>query len=197
MGGVVALSGGVASNRHVGCVMASGGCWRVTTMGGTHHGHHGWGVWVGGDGIGGVGAHVDIWALYDVGGCWEVLDGVVITGGCEWTLMALEVLGSAHGHQWHWGMCTLALMMLEERWGHLGACTLLMTMWGHREAHINVGGCGRCMWTLGGVHVDNDNVGGVGGMLEAMGDAEVVVVVEGRAIVREEKEVGGGGRVQT
>ncbi|KAF9486636.1 hypothetical protein BDN71DRAFT_1564666 [Pleurotus eryngii] len=122
--------------------------------------------------LGGVGQHcrcrgtcVDI---DGIGGMLGVCDGVGGVGRCAWTLTAL---GNVH-------------VGIDDVGGVLGALGA--------GARVNVGGRGGACGHGGGAHVDDDNVGGVGGMLEGVGGAEVMVV-EGRAVVREEKEVEGWG----
>ncbi|KAF9495916.1 hypothetical protein BDN71DRAFT_1495564 [Pleurotus eryngii] len=160
-----------------GGVVALSGVWHPTGMWGVrqHQGN------VGGDNDGGV--HIVV-----------IMDG----GGRAWTLMALGgLLGVRDGV----GQCAWTSTMLRDvrvsidnvggALGAFGACTLLTTTWGRRGARINVGGrvgaCGR--WR--GMRVNNNNTGGVGGMSEGVGSVEVVVV-EGGAVVREEKSWGGG-----
>ncbi|KAF9496516.1 hypothetical protein BDN71DRAFT_1430270 [Pleurotus eryngii] len=152
--------------------MASGGCWGATTMGGARRGHHGWGVHVGGEGVGGVGVRASTF------GHWTMLGDVVGHA---------TMLGDVGGRCRRRGM----RMDVDGIEGDVGGARRRWRRWtgGTRQCWW-AGACGR--WRGVRVDDDDDDVGGVGGMLGGMGGAEVMVV-EGGAVVREEKEVGGQG----
>ncbi|KAF9488069.1 hypothetical protein BDN71DRAFT_1436382 [Pleurotus eryngii] len=134
-----------------------------------------WSSWMGGACgrmLGSIGQHCrrrrTCMDVDGIGGMLGVCDSVGGVGQCTWTLTAL---GNVH-------------IGIDDVGGVLGALGA--------GARVNVGGCGGACGRGGGTHVDDDNVGGVGGMLGGVGGVEVMVV-EGRAVVREEKEVGGWG----